>query len=259
MNHIDLIKKISVKDFVSMSYSYNRKPSEIERIRKGDFGLMFVVEGHATLTFKGTTMDLYKGDGTFVPINIMYKYSRHKPGKVLVLNFSVYENSVFTDFIKFHIADINHIVPYLDSLKSVFFSNTENKRLVLMSIFYNLLLTILRSVEAPNHPALKKAILYMRENLENPLLDSGVIAKESGYSEGHLRRLFKEVYKVSPMQYLNDLRIETAKKLLLSTGLSIKEISEQCGFNSPFYFSNVFKAKFGRSPARYREENNILI
>jgi len=259
MNSIDILCDISVKDFLSMSYRYNTKPTARERMRKSDFGLMFVAEGQATITSDGKTINLNVGDGMFVPLNQKYKYSRNKPGKVFILNFSMYDASLFTDFITFHISEANHIVPYLDSFKNLFFSNSKNKRPALLSIFYSILQSVLRSGEAAEHPALKKAIGYVKDNLGNPLLNAAEIACAAGYSEGHLRRLFKEIYKVSPMQYLNELRIDTAKNLLLSTGLSVKEISEQCGFNSPFYFSTIFKAKLGRSPSRYRDENNIFV
>lgn len=259
MNSINALCDISVKDFVSMSYRYSTKPVATERSRKTALGLMLVVEGQATLTFGTKAITLHAGDGVFVPLNMMYKYSRTKPGKVFILNFSVYDASLFTDFITFHISEANHIVPYLDSFKNLFFSNSKSKRPALLSIFYSILQSVLRSGEAAEHPALKKAIGYVKDNLGNPLLNATEIACAAGYSEGHLRRLFKEIYKVSPMQYLNELRIDTAKNLLLSTGLSVKEISEQCGFNSPFYFSTIFKAKLGRSPSRYRDENNIFI
>ncbi len=259
MNRINTITDIVVKSLISMSYKYSNKASVRDRNRKHDFGLMFVENGHATLNYDGKVIHLHEGDGVFIPINTRYLYSRHQAGKVFVLNFYAEENTAPTEFIQFHIDDVKRITPYLEALRKTFFSNVRNKRLVTLSLFYEILFNILQNANVLNPPVLNKAINFMQENLENPLLNSAEIAKASGYSEGHLRRFFKQVNSVTPMQYLNNLRIENAKNLLLNTGLSVKEISEQCGFNSPFYFSTIFKAKLGRSPSRYRDENNIFI
>ena len=64
---------------------------------------------------------------------------------------------------------------------------------------------------------------------------------------------FKKYVNASPIDFLVNLRITKAKEKLLSTNLSIKEISEACGFSSPNYFGLIFKQKEGLSPAFYRK------
>lgn len=258
MDNINVLCDISVKDFTSMSYLYSSKPKKSNRNRKLDLGLMFVAEGKVSIASNNKNLELQAGDGVFMPLNLLYRYSRPKPGKVFILNFTAYNSSVLTDIIRFHI-EPKYIISYLDSFKSIYFSNNGSKRPALLSIFYSILQIILRSGETTRHPALKKAINYIENNLNNPLLNSAEIAAAVGYSEGHLRRLFKGTCNASPVQYINDLRIDTAKNLLLSTELSIKEISVNCGFTSPFYFSKIFKTKSGLSPTKYKEENKIII
>jgi len=50
------------------------------------------------------------------------------------------------------------------------------------------------------------------------------------------------------------LRIESAKSLLISSHLSVSQISEQVGYPDPLYFSRVFKKSTGMSPKEYREK-----
>ena len=53
------------------------------------------------------------------------------------------------------------------------------------------------------------------------------------------------------MQYYNSLKIKESKKLIKSKKYSICEISEMLNFNSPYYFSNVFKKFENMSPSEY--------
>ncbi len=79
------------------------------------------------------------------------------------------------------------------------------------------------------------------------------VIKQSGYVDDVLRLKFKSVYGITPKEYLDNLRMELAKDYLRIYGkiLSIKEISEMCGFKDPLYFSRKVKRKLGCSPKEY--------
>lgn len=81
------------------------------------------------------------------------------------------------------------------------------------------------------------------------------IEKEVFYSKNDIIRQFKKRYGQTPYAYLINLRIELAKKLLLTTKKSVKEISDYLCFSSQYYFSNCFKEKTGLSPLRYKKDN----
>jgi len=74
-------------------------------------------------------------------------------------------------------------------------------------------------------------------------------------------RLFKSLYNQSPIQYLNLMRLEKAKELLMLSSLNITEISEATGFQSVHYFSRCFSAKEGISPNQFRKiaKRNIYV
>jgi AraC-like DNA-binding protein len=57
------------------------------------------------------------------------------------------------------------------------------------------------------------------------------------------------------MNYVKHLRMEQASRRLLLSEVTVKEISEQCGFANPYHFSREFKAANGQSPAFYRRQN----
>jgi AraC family transcriptional regulator len=71
-------------------------------------------------------------------------------------------------------------------------------------------------------------------------------------SEFHFARLFKQVVGVTPHAYLASVRLERAMKLLLTTDLSLLEISQRVGYASQSHFTKVFKSLTGMTPRDFR-------
>lgn len=95
--------------------------------------------------------------------------------------------------------------------------------------------------------SLRKAIAYIRLNYHSDI-NINKVAEEVGISERYLRNLFSQYLNLSPLDYLNQIRINKAVELLRNTEMSIKEVCFQCGFQSPQYFSRIFKQQMGVSP-----------
>ncbi|MEZ5104818.1 MAG: AraC family transcriptional regulator [Draconibacterium sp.] len=96
----------------------------------------------------------------------------------------------------------------------------------------------------------------MKQNMEKEL-DLKDLAKQHNVSYSFFRKMFKKYTGVSPGQYHLQLRITRAKELLISTGKSVKEISYELGFQSIYYFSNMFKKKEGMTPTDFRNKNTL--
>ena len=84
------------------------------------------------------------------------------------------------------------------------------------------------------------------------------IAESIGINDRYLYNLFITHEKISPKQYLIDIRISKAKQHLTEGVLKITTISEECGFSSPYHFSHIFKEKTGLSPTEYMKQNKIF-
>ena len=96
-------------------------------------------------------------------------------------------------------------------------------------------------------PAVQK---IERSFVENELTVSA-LAGLCGISEVYFRRLFLNVFGISPKEYIIQKRIEYAKDLLLSGDFSVSEIGRMCGYIEPCHFSREFSKRVGTPPNRY--------
>jgi transcriptional regulator GlxA family with amidase domain len=95
------------------------------------------------------------------------------------------------------------------------------------------------------------AKIFMDENFQESI-DLHQIAKKSFLSKFHFHRLFTRIYKMTPHQYLTRLRLDAARVLLAKEGISIADVCNSVGFESPGSFSSLFSKQSGHSPQYYR-------
>ena len=98
---------------------------------------------------------------------------------------------------------------------------------------------------------LSDAILYVQNHLSEQI-SVPQMAQAAGYHVSYFTQLFQKRMGISPGQFIQQKKAETAAQLLTSTDLPISEIAESLGFISPFYFSNFFKKRTGMTPSTYR-------
>ena len=80
------------------------------------------------------------------------------------------------------------------------------------------------------------------------------IAKTLHIDSAYLTRKFIQNYGVAPKEYLMAKRIKNAKRLLMESDASIKEIAASVGYADQLYFSRIFKKNEGLSPLEYRKK-----
>ena len=94
---------------------------------------------------------------------------------------------------------------------------------------------------------------FMQEHLADEISLS-VLSEEFHMNPQYISQLFKNEIGVGFLAYLTSIRMEKAKKLLLSTSLSIGEVAEQSGYGDYRVFTKVFKKSEGITPSQYRRD-----
>ena len=100
-----------------------------------------------------------------------------------------------------------------------------------------------------------EAIARMRQKFGSPDLTISALADELGISSVTLAVEFKNETGMSPSDYLAALRLDEAKRLLLTTNMMVKEISQQVGYEDEHVFIRRFKKDTGKTPGQYRKDN----
>ena len=111
------------------------------------------------------------------------------------------------------------------------------------------------STEAPQaeERTIQSITRYLQEHLSEEISLS-LLADSFHLSSQYISQLFKSEIGVNFLVYLTNLRVENAKKLLISTDCSISEISDRCGYADYRVFTKVFKKSEGITPSQYRRE-----
>mgnify|MGYP002516965040 CR=1 FL=1 len=106
---------------------------------------------------------------------------------------------------------------------------------------------------AASSEKVKQMMLYLNTHLAEKLSVADIAA--AGYcSERECYRTFQECLHTTPAEYLQNLRLQNACRLLIRTGLPVTDIAQQCGLGSSSYFGAQFRRAFGCTPTAYREK-----
>lgn len=100
---------------------------------------------------------------------------------------------------------------------------------------------------------IKKSVDYIEKNLNDPDLSVKTISKQVHLSVSYFRSIFKKEMGITIGNYINQERMEKAKKLITTTEMKNYEVAEKIGFTDPHYFSYSFKRYFDKTPSEVRE------
>jgi AraC-like DNA-binding protein len=116
-------------------------------------------------------------------------------------------------------------------------------------------LASMRTVASPseNFSIAEKAKIVINRDYTDSLLGLYKISDELHVSNSHLSTTFKNTYGIGVVQYINQLRINLAKDLILNTSMNIKDIAIAVGFSSDISFIRVFKKYEAKTPNTLRK------
>jgi len=229
--------------------------------KRTNFGLSLAVEGELIYKRNNENILLDREHIVYLPGKSEYSVKCVKKGRFIVINFDVENDEICPDtFMRFKTKSTQILHREQKVMEKLIHSELPQKRVLLLSSFYKIVSLIIADNASSNVvPVLRKGLLYIENNLENNRLTNTQIANHLGISEVYLRKLFKNNLNISTKQYIQNLRLEKAKNLLVTTKYSVTEISELCGYSGVYHFCRIFKEKTGYTPMEYRLKNTISI
>lgn len=120
---------------------------------------------------------------------------------------------------------------------------------------FRLLLELSESCDTQDYPEILERMLRYIDERFDTTITIGLLCREFGISSGTVFRLFRDYLKVSPIDYVINLRMKHARCLLLEQVFSIKDIADRVGYRNQLYFSSEFRRIYGMSPRDFRKRN----
>lgn len=161
----------------------------------------------------------------------------------------------------FHLSPVEfkNAVSIISQMVDEFNNTTNYSELYIKNLMECLFIIILRKHDfdfgktgEKNVSGIRKSLLFIHSHFrENPSMAD--VAKVSGFNMNYFSSLFHKVTGKTYKEYLNTIKLEYAKKLVLSGHLSVSEICFASGFNSLPNFLKNFKAFYGTSPGTMRK------
>ena len=109
-----------------------------------------------------------------------------------------------------------------------------------------------RSTSRENGAVTEQAMKIIRTNIDDFNLNVSTVADKIGVSIASLSRSFKKNAGVNPLDYINRLRVETAKKLLVESRSSVEKVAYDVGYRNSLSLIRIFKKYEGTTPGRYK-------
>ena len=106
----------------------------------------------------------------------------------------------------------------------------------------------------PAQKQLGPVIDYINEHYTEQI-SSAILSQKFGHEEAYFCRKFKKHTGLTIMKYIQILRMEKARKLLIETELPVQDIATMCGFTDAAYFNNCFKKLYRITPSKMRQRS----
>lgn len=221
-------------------------------------GLVFLTSGNVRYHYGDEYIYAQKGDILSFSDNVPYSGIRLDDNSVdcYVIDFKTTANPMFSELpipVVTHSSNFDLYKEKFDKILSVWNKNYLTSEMMCKSMLYELLCDLLMLRFPTNTKNSEKVLDYINNNYSDSSLSIQSILKKFYVSESQLRRDIKRFTGMSPNSYINSLRIEKAKNLLLHYKKSVEETSYLCGFSSQFYFSRRFKEYTGYTPSEYKK------
>ncbi|MFV0364560.1 MAG: helix-turn-helix domain-containing protein [Suipraeoptans sp.] len=250
-------------------------PNALHHYREREEGieesiLIYCMEGEGVVVIGNKQYIVRENQAFCIPANQKHKYyaSEKNPWSIFWVHFKGDETKYYPINEK-QVIDINskpaegRIVTLFDILFRVIKRNYTLGNFIYMSQVLSLILSEIYFREKVDEASKQNKhvtmiIRYMYKNLDKALnLDD--LATEIGLSKSYINATFKKCTDKAPIDFFINLKMQEACKQLKATDKYVVEISQNLGYDDPYYFSRIFKKVVGVSPKEYRSGNYIQI
>ena len=281
----DVLKKDVYYSYIPNNYDFSVIPLVVgfERCKKTKakiksnkscYILHYVLSGQGNITLEGTNKSVHQGSLFLFPphSNAIYEPDKKNPWSYIWIEFngstvkSILETTsfslshfVFEDYKEKDLAKLLSKMIYEDSL-----STEESELLLIISYLFKIFSFLTKQFPKGETALISKKeeivkqierYLYLHYNDSN--LSIGEVAEKFCFSQSYITRLYKSQTGITPIQYVDEMRMKKAIELLNHRSLTMDQIAEAVGYKNQFYFTKRFKKYDGVPPSKYKQQISV--
>lgn len=260
---IDINNEFSELIFVSEGTALLLINSEEYTVKAGD---VFVINGKKNYKYRNLeNFCTYKINYKFDYLLFLDNEIQRLPGFQMLFNSEhmIIGGVSFQNRLHLNILDYEKIKTTIETMYSEYIEKHKGWRTILNS-YFNLTIvhlsriyTFSESSEIHHLNNITNVVSYIENNFtKNISIDE--LTSIANLSTRHFNRMFTKIYRTTPLNYINSMKMQHAYYLLKNTMLNISEIAQKCGYFDSNYFSRQFKKIYGISPKEFRNQNKFL-
>lgn len=231
----------------------------------------YILSGEGSIKTDDSVYEVGAGDlFIFTPhSNVVYEPKKENPWKYIWIEFNGSSVKTILDSTSYSTSNFIFKDNEEEYLKNVFSEmihednlSTESSEAILIVSYIFKVFSFLAKYYPKNEnvnitkkeETVKKIERYLNIHYNDTNFSIGDVAKEFSFSQSYITRLFKSQTRITPMQYVDELRMKKAIELLNHHSLTIDQIAENIGYKNQFYFTKRFKRYYGMPPSKYKQK-----
>ena len=251
MQHDFLIRKIYFALYVEIGKGMT------VHVNRAENGIAINVSSYEkTYVFSdGKRITIGQNEMIFLPKGTSYQVECKQTGECYAINFEYDGEQSFQPF-RFVPKNVSGFISRFEKVSTFWRDKKGAYHMECKALLYEILALMQNEsqkeyIRKNTMALIAPAVEYIHENYTSPELKISDLCLLCDVSEPYFRKIFKASYGVSPVKYVNDLKIRYAKELLRAALMPITRIAELSGFGDPAYFSREFKKSVGVAPSEY--------
>ena len=246
------------------SKTTDRKRFQVEDGVQPTHALFYIKEGEFEMTIDNKRVMIGAGDCVILPDYVRFRRSITTPIVFVYVKFEYNFNCRFSFELPYGKIEFEDKARFLTNIQNIEkLSNASDSKSACFRehYFMDILLalhfekyrhTLNGSKAAFSDKTIERAAEWIEKNADKKILISDV-CRALGTNASTLNFRFRRETETSVGQFITKVRMQKAAKLLTGSTYSVSDISERCGYDNVYYFSNAFKKFYGISPKQYRD------
>ena len=247
------LSKLTITKIYSAATLFSDTGVSAKKVDRPRSAIIFKYEGETVYHFYGDDVVSNSSCAVILPKGIDYSWECTKAGHYMVIDFEFDGN--FDRIITLPVTSPKELLELMRGIERKRLTKKPLYHLECIRDLYNILLKLSETQYKKYVPGekvnkLAPAIEFISKNLDKTIKNED-LANIIGVSTVYFRKLFTEVYGVSPINYVKALRIKKAKEMLKSDYGSLSDVAFSLGYSNIYDFSRDFKKHTGTPPSKY--------